>query len=118
MLRKIFGSKREEVTGEGKRLHIEEVHNLYSLPNIIGMVKSRRMRWARHVARMGEKGRGFWSGNLRTGHHLGGLGGIQEDNIKMDLKISTMAGLGLIHMTQDSDMWRAVVNTVMKFRTP
>jgi hypothetical protein len=53
MLRRVFGSKRDEVTGEWRKLHNEELNDLYSLPNIVGAVKSRRMRWAGHVARMG-----------------------------------------------------------------
>jgi hypothetical protein len=55
VLRKIFGPKRDEVTGEWRKLHNEELHILYSSPNIIRQIKSRRMRWAGHVARMGEK---------------------------------------------------------------
>jgi len=54
VLRKIFGPKRDEVTGEWSKLHNKELNDLYSLPNIVRVVKSRRMRWARHVARMGE----------------------------------------------------------------
>jgi hypothetical protein len=52
VLRKIFGPRRDEVTGERRKLHNEELHNLYSSPNTIRMIKSRRMRWARHLARM------------------------------------------------------------------
>jgi hypothetical protein len=52
VLRRIFGPKRDEVTGEWRKLHNEELHNLCSSPNIIKMIKSRRMRWARYVARM------------------------------------------------------------------
>jgi hypothetical protein len=55
VLRRIFGPKRDEVTGEWKKLHNEELHNLYSSPNIIRQIKSMRMRWAVHVARMGEE---------------------------------------------------------------
>jgi hypothetical protein len=55
VLRRIFGPKRDRVTGGWRKLHNEELHNLYSLPIIIRMIKSRRMRWARHVARMVEK---------------------------------------------------------------
>jgi hypothetical protein len=55
VLRRVFGSKRDEVTGEWRKLHNEELNDLYSLPNIVQMVKSRRMRWTRHVARMGEE---------------------------------------------------------------
>ena len=54
VLRRVFGPKRDEVTGEWRKLHNEELNNLYSLPNIVRVVKSRRMRWAGHVARMGE----------------------------------------------------------------
>ena len=57
MLRRVFGPKRDEVTGEWRKLYNEEMNDLYSLPNIVRLVKSRRMRWAGHVARMGE-GRG------------------------------------------------------------
>jgi hypothetical protein len=53
VLRRIFGPKRDEVTGEWRKMHNEQRHNLYSSPNIIRMMKSRRMRWAGHVARMG-----------------------------------------------------------------
>jgi hypothetical protein len=55
VLRRIFGPKRDEVTGEWRKLHNEELHDLYSLPSIIRIIKSRRMRWAGHLARMGEK---------------------------------------------------------------
>jgi hypothetical protein len=55
VLRRIFGPKRDEVTGEWRKLHNKELHDLYSTPNIIRIIKSRRMRWAGHVARMGEK---------------------------------------------------------------
>ena len=59
VLRRVFGPKRDEVTGEWRELHDEELSDLYSLPNIVRVVKSRRMRWAGHVARMGE-GRGVY----------------------------------------------------------
>jgi hypothetical protein len=55
VLRRIFGPKRDDVTGEWRKLHNEELHNLYSSPDIIRQIKSRRMRWAGHVARMGEE---------------------------------------------------------------
>ena len=73
VLRRVFGLKRDEVTGEWKKLHNEELSELYSLPNIVRVVKSRRMRWAGHVARM-EEGRGvqgFWWGDLRERYHWG-----------------------------------------------
>ena len=66
VLRKIFGPKRDEVTGEWSRLHNEELNDLYSSPNIVRMIKSRRMGWDGHVARMGRREvcTGFWWGNL------------------------------------------------------
>jgi hypothetical protein len=71
VLRRIFGPKRDEVTGEWRKLHNEELNDLYSLPNIVRVVKSRRMRWAEHVARMGriEVCTGCWWGNEREGGH-------------------------------------------------
>jgi hypothetical protein len=54
VLRRVFGPKRDDVTGEWRKLYNEELHDLYTLPNIVRVVKSRRMRWAGHVARMGE----------------------------------------------------------------
>jgi hypothetical protein len=55
VLRRLFGLRRYEVTGEWRRLHNEELNDLYSSPNIVRVIKSRRMRWTRHVARMGEE---------------------------------------------------------------
>jgi len=76
VLRRIFGPGRDEVTGEWGRLHNEELNDLYSSPNIVRVIKSRRMRWAGHVARMGEERGCIWSwwGNRREGDHWGDLG--------------------------------------------
>jgi len=76
VLRRIFGPRKDEVTAEWRTLHNEELNDLYSSPNIVRVVKSRRMRWAGHVARMGEE-RGcigsFW-GNRWERDHWGDLG--------------------------------------------
>jgi hypothetical protein len=88
VLRRIFGSKRDEVTGEWRRLHYKELYALYSSPNIIWVIKSRRLRWIGHVARMGER-RGAYRAlvgkpegrrSLRRPRHR------WEDNIKLDLR--------------------------------
>ena len=88
VLRKAFGPKRDEVTGEWRKLHNEKLNDLYSLPNIVRVVKSRRMRWAGHVARMGED-RGVQRvlmGKPEGKRPLGRLRRRWEDNIKMDLQ--------------------------------
>ena len=76
VLRRIFGPRRDEVTGEWRQLHNEELNDLYSSPNIVRVIKSRRMRWAGHVARMGEERGciGSWWGNRRERVHWGDLG--------------------------------------------
>jgi predicted transglutaminase-like protease len=79
VLRRIFGPKRDEVTGEWRKLHNEEIHNLYSSPDIIRQIKSRRMRWAGHVARMGEERivyKVWWENQKERDHSEdGGIGG-------------------------------------------
>jgi hypothetical protein len=88
VLRRIFGPKRDEVTGEWRRLHNEELNDLYSSLNSIRVIKSRRMRWAGHVARMGE-GRGAYRILVGTPEGRRPLGRPRrrwEDNIKMNLQ--------------------------------
>jgi hypothetical protein len=120
VLRRIFGPKRDEVTGEWRRLHNEELNDLYSSPNTIRVIKSRRMRWAGHVARMGE-GRGAHRvlvGRPEGRRPLGRPRRRWEDNIKMDLQEVGWGGMDWIDMAQDWDRWRALVSAVMYLRVP
>jgi hypothetical protein len=120
VLRRIFGSKRDRVTGEWRRLHNEELNDLYSSPNIIWVIKSRRMRWTGHVARMGE-GRGAYRvlvGRPEGRRPLGRPRHRWKDNIKMDLQEVGWGGMDWIVMAQDRDRWRAVVSAVMDLRVP
>ena len=108
VLMRVFGPKRDEVTGEWRKLHNEELRDLYSLPNIVQVVKSRR--WAGHVARMGkgrcvhrvlvgkpERKRPLWRPRRRW-----------EDNIKMDIQ-EVGGGRDWMELAQDRDRWRALV---------
>jgi hypothetical protein len=118
MLRRIFGSKRDEVKGEWRKLHNGELHNLYSSPDIIRQVKSRRMRWAGNVARMG-KGGNVYRVLVRKPEGKRPLVRPRrrwEDGIKMDLREIGWVGVEWIHLAQDRDNWRAVVNAVMNLR--
>jgi hypothetical protein len=97
VLRKIFGPKRVGVTGGWRKLHNEELHNLYSSPNIIRIIKSRRMRWAGHVARMGEK-RNVYRLLVRKPEGKRPLGRPRRrwmNNIKMGLLEIGLKGCGL-----------------------
>jgi hypothetical protein len=119
VLRRIFGPKREE-DGWWRKLHDDELHNLYFLPNIVRVIKSRRMRWAGHVERMGE-GRGVYRvlvGRPEGKRSLGRPRRRCEDNIKIDLREMGIEGANWIQLPQDRVQWRAFVNTVMNLRVP
>jgi hypothetical protein len=111
----MFGSERDEATGGWRKLHDEELHGLYSSPSIVRVIKARRMRWAGHVARMGEA-RGAYNilvGRPEGRRPLGRPRHRWEDNILMDLREIGFGDMDWIHWAQDRDRWRALVNTVM-----
>jgi hypothetical protein len=118
VLRRIFGPKRDEVTGEWRKLHNEELHNLYSYPDIIRQIKSRRMRWAGHVARMGEEGKVYkvLVGKPKGKRPLGRPRRTWDDGIRMDLREICLGDVDWIRLSQDRDRWRAVVSAVMNLR--
>jgi hypothetical protein len=118
VLRRIFGPKRDEVKGEWRKLHNEELHNLYSSPDIIRQAKSRRMRWAGHVARMGEERKVYkvLVGKPEEKRPLGRPRRRWEDGIRMDLREIVLRGVDWIRLAQDRDRWRAVVSAVMNLR--
>src|SRR5215510_4744992 len=98
MSRRIFGPKRDEVTEEWRKLHTEELHDLYSSPNIVRVIKSRRMRWAGHVARIAEE-RGMFRvlvGKPDGKRPLGRPRRRWEDNIRMDLQEAECGGMDWI----------------------
>jgi hypothetical protein len=115
VLRRIFRPKRDEVTGEWRKLHNEELHILYSSPNIIRQIKSMRMRWAGHLAHMGEEGNVYkvLVGKPEGKRQLGRLRHRWEDGIRMDLRETGWRSVEWIQLAQDMDRWQAVVNMVM-----
>ncbi|KAJ4450696.1 hypothetical protein ANN_02125 [Periplaneta americana] len=118
VLRKIFGAKRDEVTGEWRKLHNTELHTLYSSPDIIRNLKSRRLRWAGHVARMGESRNAYrvLVGRPEGKRPLGRPRRRWEDNIKMDLREVGYDDRDWLTLAQDRDRWRAYVRAAMNLR--
>jgi hypothetical protein len=106
VLRRMFGPKRDEVTGEWRKLHNEELRDLYSSPIIIRIIKSRRMRWAGHVGKPEGK------------RLLGRPRCRWVDNIRMDLGEIRWGGVDWIGLAKDRNRWRALVNAVMNLRVP
>jgi hypothetical protein len=120
VLRRAFGPKRDEVTREWRKLRNEELNDLYFLPNIVRVVKSRRMRWAGHVARMGENRvvHRVLVGKPERMNPLGRPRRRWEDNIKMDPHEVGASRGDWMELAQDMDRWRALVGTVRDFRVP
>jgi hypothetical protein len=108
VLSRIFGPKRDEVIGGWTKLH-EELHNLYSLPSIITVIVSRRMRWAGNVACMGVKRNAYrvLVGKPEAKRPQGRPRHRWEDNIKMDFREKGWGGMDWIDQAQDRDHWRA-----------
>ena len=120
VLRRIFGRRSDELTGEWRRLHNEELNDLKSSPNIVRVLKSRRMRWAGHVARMGED-RGVYRvlvGKPEGKRPLGRLRRRWVDNIRTDIQEVGCGYMDWIGVVQDRDSWRTLVSTVMNIRVP
>jgi hypothetical protein len=105
VLRRIFGPKRDEVTGEWRKLHNEELNDLYSSPSIVRVIKSRRIRWAEHVARMGERRAVYMVllGKPEGKIPLGRPRHRWEDNIKMDLQEVGCGSMEWTELAQDRD---------------
>ncbi|KAJ4428825.1 hypothetical protein ANN_25818 [Periplaneta americana] len=120
VLRKIFGAKWDEVTGEWRKLHNTELHALYSSPDIIRNLKSRRLRWAGHVARMGESRNAYrvLVGRPEGKRPLGRPRRRWEDNIKMDLREVGYDDRDWINLAHDRDRWLAYVRAAMNLRVP
>jgi hypothetical protein len=120
MLRRLFGPKRDEVTGERRKLHNEEPDDLYCPPNIVRVTTSRRMREAGHVARLGKRRGAYrvFRGKPEGKRPLGKARRRWEDNIKMDLQEVGCGGMDWIKLAQDRDSWRELANAVMNIRVP
>jgi hypothetical protein len=120
VLRRIFEPKRDEVTGEVRKLHNEELRDLYSSPSIIRMIKSRRMRWEGHVARIGETNNAYilLVGNPDGKRPLGKPRRRWVDNIRMDLGEVGWSDVDWIGLAKDRNRSRALVNSVLKLLVP
>jgi len=118
VLRRTFGPERDEVTGEWRKLHNEELNDLYSSPSIIRVIKSGRIRWVWHVAHMGERRdlHRVFVGKSERKKPLGKPRRRWEGNIKMDLQEVRRRGMDWMELAQDRDKCRALVKAVMNFR--
>jgi hypothetical protein len=120
VLRRIFGPRRDEVTGDWRKLHNEELNDLYSSPSIVRVIKSRRLSWAGRVARIGIR-RGVYRvlvGKPEGKRPLGRPRRRWDDNIMMDLQEVGCEGVAWIELSEERDRWRSLVTAVMKLRAP
>ena len=113
-------SLRDKVTREWRKLHNEELSDLYCSPNIVPVIKSRRIRWAEHVARMGERKGAYrvLMGKPEGQRPLGRPKRRWSDNIKMDLQEVGCGSMDWIELAQDRDRWRTLLTAVMNLRVP
>jgi hypothetical protein len=120
VLRRKFLPKRNEVRGGWRKLHNEELRDLYPSPSIIRIIKSMRMRWAEHVALIGEKKNAYrlLVGRPEERRSLGRPRHRWVDNIRMDLGEVRWSDVDWIGLAQDMDKWRALVNAAMNLRAP
>jgi hypothetical protein len=120
VLRGMFGPRRDEVMGEWRRFHNEELNDLYSTPNTVRVIKSRRMRWHGHVERMGEERRVYrvLVGKPEGRRPLGRPRLRWVDNIMMDLEEVVCGYMDWIGLAQDRDRWWTLVSAVMNLRVP
>jgi hypothetical protein len=116
VLRRIFGPRRDEVTGGWRKLHNVELHDLCSSSSVIRMIESRRLRWARHLQRIGEKRRAY---RLLVGKRPLGRPRLRSvDNIRMDLVEVGWDDVDWIGLAHDRDRCRALANAVINLRVP
>jgi hypothetical protein len=111
----MFGPKRDNVTGQCRRLHNEELNDLYSSPNVVWVIKSRRMNWVGHIAGLGER-RGIYRVLVGCQEGMSPLGRPRhrlENNIKMDIQEVGCGGMDWIELAEERDRWLACMNSVM-----
>jgi hypothetical protein len=120
VLRRIFGPKREEVAGGSRRLHSDELHNLYASSNIVRVCKSRRVKWVGHLSRKGENKNTYKSlvGRSEGMTPLERSGTRRENDFRKDVKEMGWEGVDWINLVQDRKEWPAFLNTSMKLRFP